>query len=388
MSYKSFEFSFPTRIVFGPGESGRAAVHAAGFDPKKIFLMTYADVLLPVVEKLMKDLEEMKIPYVLYNKCMANPTAVQIDEAAACCKAEGCDLVLGVGGGSVIDSAKSTALLVTNPSEGGIWDYVSGVKAPENKPLTIMLVVTIASTGSEGNESFVLTDREGKDKLIFNHPFVRPVLSVCDPELSVTLPPRQTGLGAIDVFCHVLEQYLHNDPGADASDEMSFGLLKTVHKWAPVAVAEPGNMDARSNLLWCAILAMSRVLGVGHEENWLSHDMEHAVSAKYNLPHAAGMAAIMPVYLEYIEKKGEIPEKLARLAKLLGAESAAEGLRNFQKSLGLPVDLAEALGHGAEKEEIEEMARHSLPWGPWAAGGLDVFSEEDAKTILQESFNE
>ena len=87
MSYKSFEFSFPTRIIFGPGEAGRAAEHAAGFKPKKIFLMTYADVLLPVVEKLMKDLEEMKIPYVLYNKCLANPTAVQIDAAAACCRA-------------------------------------------------------------------------------------------------------------------------------------------------------------------------------------------------------------------------------------------------------------------------------------------------------------
>ena len=388
MSYKSFEFSFPTRIVFGPGESGKAAEHAAGFKPKKIFLMTYADVLLPVVKKLMKDLEEMNIPYVLYDKCMPNPTAVQIDAAAACCREEGCDLVLGVGGGSVIDSVKSTALLVTSPSEGGIWDYVSGAKEPANRPLTIMLVVTIASTGSDGNESFVLTDREGKDKLIFNHPFVRPVLSVCDPELSVTLPPRQTALGAIDVFCHVLEQYLHDDPCADASDEMSFGLLKTVHKWAPVAVAEPGNMDARSNLLWCAILAMSRVLGVGHDENWLSHDMEHAVSAKFNLPHAAGMAGIMPVYLDYIEKQGKIPDKLKRLAELLGAESAAEGMRNFQRSLGLPVNLAEALGHGASEEEISEMAPHSLPWGPWNAGNLGEFSTEDAASVLQNSFKE
>ena len=387
MSYKTFEFSFPTRIVFGPGEAGRAAAHAAQFHPAKIFLMTYADILLPVVKKLTADLTEMNIPYVLYDKCTANPTAVQIDAAAAVCKAEGCDLVLGVGGGSVIDSAKSTALLVTNPSEGGIWDYVSGAKMPENRPLTIMLVVTIASTGSEGNESFVITDREGKDKLIFNHPFVRPVLSVCDPELAVTLPPRQTALGAIDVFSHVLEQYLHDDPAADASDEMSFGLLKTVHKWAPVAVAEPSNMDARSNLLWCAILAMSRVLGVGHEENWLGHMLEHAVSAKYNLAHAAGMAAIMPAYLDFIDGKGQIPEKLGRLAKLLGAETAGEGLRAFQKSLGLPVNLSEALGHGAAEEEISEMALHSLPWGPTEAGCLGEFSQKDAETIFKRCFD-
>ncbi len=386
MSYKSFEFSFPTRIVFGPGESGRAAEHAAQFLPKKILLMTYADVLLPVVKKLMQDLEEMKIPYVLYDKCTANPTAAQIDTAAAVCTEEGCDLVLGVGGGSVIDSAKSTALLVTNPSEGGIWDYVSGVKEPANRPLTIMLVVTIASTGSEGNESFVITDRAGKDKLIFNHPFVRPVLSVCDPELAKTLPPRQTALGAIDVFSHVLEQYLHDDPAADASDEMSFGLLAAVHKWAPVAVAEPANMDARSNLLWCAILAMSRVLGVGHEENWLGHMLEHAVSAKFNLAHAAGMAAIMPAYLEFIEAKGQIPEKLARLAALLGVESASEGLKKFQKELNLPVNLTEALGHGASEEEIREMAEHALPWGPMEAACLGEFTLEDAEAIFRRCF--
>ena len=386
MSYKSFEFTFPTRIVFGPGESGRAAEHAAQFQPKKIFLMTYADVLLPVVKKLTADLDEMKIPYVLYDKCTANPTAVQIDTAAEVCKAEGCDLVLGVGGGSVIDSAKSTALLVTNPSEGGIWDYVSYAKEPVNRPLTIMLVVTIASTGSEGNESFVITDREGKDKLIFNHPFVKPVLSICDPELAKTLPPKQTALGAIDVFSHVLEQYLHDDPHADASDEMCFGLLKTVHKWAPVAVAEPENMDARSNLLWCAILAMSRVLGVGHEENWLGHMLEHAVSAKYNLSHAAGMAAIMPAYLDFIEAKGQIPDKLGRLAALLGAEKAGEGLRKFQRELGLPVDLSEALGHGASEEEISEMALHSLPWGPTEAACLGEFSQKDAETVFHNCF--
>ena len=386
MSYKSFEFTFPTRIVFGPGESGRAAEHAAQFHPQKIFLMTYADVLLPVVKKLMTDLAEKGIPYILYDKCTANPTAEQIDTAAAVCEKEGCDLVLGVGGGSVIDSAKSTALLVTNPSEGGIWDYVSYVKETQNRPLTVMLVVTIASTGSEGNESFVITDRAGKDKLIFNHPFVKPILSVCDPELAKTLPPRQTALGAIDVFSHVLEQYLHDDPAADASDEMSFGLLKTVHKWAPVAVAEPGNMDARSNLLWCAILAMSRVLGVGHEENWLGHMLEHAVSAKYNLAHAAGMAAIMPAYLEFIEAKGQIPEKLGRLAALLGAETASEGLKKFQRELNLPTDLAEALGHGASEEEIAEMAEHSLPWGPTEAACLGEFTKEDAEAIFKRCF--
>ncbi len=385
MSYKPFEFTFPTRIIFGPGESRKAASYAAELHPKRIFLMTSVHVR-QAVKKLMQDLEKNALDYVLYDKCTSNPTSVQIDAASAACKEAGCDMVLGVGGGSVIDSAKATALLATNPSEGGIWDYVSGRKKPERRPLSVMLMVTIASTGSEGNESFVLTDREGKDKLIFDHPFARPILSICDPELTVTLPPRETALGAIDVFSHLLEQYLHADSAVEASDEMSFALLKTVYKWGPIAVAEPENMDARSNLLWCAILAMSRVLGSGHEENWLCHMLEHAVSAKYDLEHAAGMAAIMPAYLEYVEEKRLIPEKLSRLAVLFGSKKASEGLRCFEREMTLPTSLHEALGHGISEEEIREMTLHALPWGSMNVACLGEFSLRDAETVYRTCF--
>ena len=382
MSYQSFEFQFPTRIVFGPGEAGRAAVYAAQFQPKKVMILTYADVLLPVVNKLQADLEEAGIAYVLYNRCEANPKAEQIDTAAAFFLENGCDLALGVGGGSVIDSTKATALLAANFTEGGIWPYVSGEAEAKNQPFPIMLVVTIASTGSEGNESFVITDNSNTQKLICNDPRVRPALSVCDPKLALTLPPRQTALGALDVFSHVLEQYLHADPNVDASDEMSFGLLKTVYRWGPIAVKDGGNMDARSNLLWCAILAMSRVLGVGHEENWLSHMLEHAVSAKYNLPHAAGMAAIFPAYLKWMEEKDLSPEKRARLAKLLGGKTAWEGLAAFQKELGLPVSLPEALGCPVSGEVIREMAVNSLPWGAMECAGYGEFTQDDAAAVF------
>lgn len=388
MSYKSFEFVFPTRILFGPKESDKAAEYALSFGAQKLMLLTYGDFRLPLLDKLEGDLKAAGQAYLLYDRCLPNPGAQQIDEAAAVCRQEGCDMVLGVGGGSVIDFAKATALLAANPSPGGIWDYVGEGKEPENRPLPLMLVVTIASTGSEGNESFVITDRGGRQKLIYNHPFVRPVLSVCDPLLSVTLPPRQTALGAVDVFSHVLEQYLHADGAADASDEMCLGLLKTVLKWAPVATAQPENIDARSNLLWCAILAMSRILGVGHEENWLSHMLEHAVSAKYDLPHAAGMAGIMPAYLAYLEKRELIPEKLEQLAEMLQAPTASEGLCAFQQRLGLPVDLKEALGFVPDEEAFAAMRESALPWGPMEAACLGVFTPEDAEAVLRSAFGE
>ena len=387
MSYQAFDFSLPTRICFGVGESEKAASFAAQLNPSKIMIMTYGDFRLPLLDKLLADLDEQKIPYVLYDRCTGNPKAEQIDAATQVCVDNGCDLVLGVGGGSVIDSSKAVALLAKNPTEGGIWSYVSGEQEPQNRALPIMLVVTIASTGSESNESFVLTDRDGKLKLIYNHPSVRPTLSVCDPALAVTLPAKQTALGAADVLSHVLEQYLHCDTNVQVSDNMCMGVMEAVVHWAPVAVAEPGNLDARSNLLWSAILAMSRVLGVGHEENWLSHMLEHAVSAKYNIAHAAGMTGLLPAYMAWL--RDNVPashEKLAKLAKLFGAEDAAEGMAAFARNLGLPATLKEAVGSDVEEDVLVELAEHSLTWGDMPVGGYGIFTLKDARDVFAAAF--
>ena len=246
MSYAPFSFVFPTRIIFGPGESGRCAEYVAEMHPKKVFVCTYADVRLPVLDELLTGLEQRNIPYHLHAACTANPRAEQIDAAAALFVEAGCDMVVGVGGGSVIDTCKGVALLAKNPCPQGVWAYVSGEKQAENGAYPIGLIVTIASTGSESNESFVVTDRLGQQKMICSHPAVRPTFSICDPTLTLTLPKKQTAMGAADIFSHVLEQYLHRTKAVDVSDNMSLGILEAVHKWAPVAV-ECWSMRCRPN---------------------------------------------------------------------------------------------------------------------------------------------
>lgn len=384
MSYQPFEFVFPTRIIFGPGESGRAAEYAAQMKPKKVFVCTYADVRLPVLDALLEGLDRRGIPHYLHAACTANPRAEQIDAAAAIFLREGCDLVVGVGGGSVIDTCKGVALLAKNPCEQGVWAYVSGEKQAENGAYPVGLVVTIASTGSESNESFVVTDKLGQQKMIYNHPSVRPAFSICDPTLTLTLPRRQTALGAADIFSHVLEQYLHRDSAVDVSDNMSLGILEAVYKWGPAACKTPEDLNARSNLMWASILAMSRVLGVGHEENWLCHMLEHAVSAKYNIPHGAGMTAILPAYLRFIAPQDDAG-KLDALKKLFGSENAASGLESFFRSMDLPVNLTEALGFTPDDGIIRELAEHALPWSDMAAGGYAPFTLEDAVQVLSEA---
>ena len=384
MSYTPFSFVFPTRIIFGPGESGRCSQYVAELKPKKVFVCTYADVRLPVLDELLTGLDLRGIPYYLHAACTANPRAEQIDAAAAFFTEAGCDMVVGVGGGSVIDTCKGVALLAKNPCPQGVWAYVSGEKQAEQGAYPIGLVVTIASTGSESNESFVVTDRLGEQKMICSHPAVRPAFSICDPTLTLTLPKKQTAMGAADIFSHVLEQYLHRTKAVDVSDNMSLGILKAVVKWAPVAVESPENLDARSNLMWASILAMSLLLGVGHEENWLCHMLEHAVSAKYNIPHGAGMAAILPAYLRFIAPQDDAG-KLDSLCKLFGSETAAAGLEKFFRGLGLPVNLNEALGFTPEAEVISELAKNALPWGETPAGGYAPFTLEDAEHVLSEA---
>lgn len=386
MAYEPFDFFFPTRIYFGAGESKKTPEYLARYSPKKAFVVTYSDFVLPALPTLLEGLTAQNIPYTLYAKAVPNPRAADVDAGAAAYRASGADFIVGVGGGSVIDTAKGIALLAANPTDGGVWDYVSYAKTPEHPAEPVGLVVSIASTGSESNESFVLTSPDGLQKLIYSVESVRPRFSVCDPELSFTLPRRQTALGAADMFSHVLEQYLHNQPGVEASDNMSAGVMKAVVQYAPVAMNDPKNLAARSNLMWSSILAMSRLLGVGHAENWVCHMLEHAVSAKFNIPHAAGMTAITPAYLRYIAAE-DTEGKLAKLsAEVFGGEASAEAgiaaVEGFFRALELPTTLTQAVGRTLDADEIASLAENAIPWGSMDAGCYKTFTVEDAKKVF------
>ena len=193
-----------------------------------------------------------------------------------------------------------------------------------------------------GTRASCFTGPDGRQKLIYSHESLRPRFSVCDPELSYTLPPRQTALGAADIFSHILEQYLHGQPGVEASDEMSPRAdCSAVVQYAPRALAVPDDAAARANLMWASILAMSR--GAGRRpmrRNWVCHMLEHAVSARFDLPHAAGMTAIFPAYLAFIAPQ-DAAGKLAKLsARVFGAaqseQAGAGAVRAFFRGLGLP----------------------------------------------------
>ena len=380
MSYKAFEFSLQTEYVFAENAVDALKAQLQKRQPKKPFVLTL-DFMTQIPTQA---LEELNIPYVMRTDVISNPTDVYVNSCAAQAAAEGCDFVIGVGGGSVIDSCKTVAMLIANPTEGGIWDYVSFAKQPENPALPVGLVVTIPSTGSESNPSAVISNDSIQEKLIYTNDTMRPRFSITSPSLTYSLPAYPAAAGIADILSHLLEQYLHNDTHVDVSDNMLVGVMKAVVKWGPEAMKDPKNFDAKANLLWASYLAMSRVLSVGHDENWLSHMVEHGISAMFNLAHGAGMTIVMPAYVDMVTPN-DVSGRIARLAAEVFEQPgrpAGDLMREFFTSLGMPVTLPQA-NIQLTDAQVRECAEKALPWGPTDISGYETFDVEACVKLLE-----
>ena len=380
MSYKAFEFSLKTEYVFAENPVDALKTQLQKHQPKKPFVLCL-DFMTHIPTEAFG---EVQIPYVMRTDVISNPTDVYVNSCAAEAAAAGCDFVIGIGGGSVIDSCKAVAMLIANPTEGGIWDYVSFTKQPENPALPVGLVVTIPSTGSESNPSAVISNDAVQEKLIYTEATMRPRFSITSPSLTYSLPAYPAACGICDILSHLLEQYLHNDTHVDVSDNMLVGVMKAVVQWGPVAIEKPDCYDAKANLLWASYLAMSRVLGVGHDENWISHMVEHGISAMFNLAHGAGMTIVMPAYVDLVTPT-DVSGRIARLsAEVFGQTGRPAGqlMREFFKKLGMPVTLAEANIHLTE-EQVKACAEKALPWGPTDITGYESFTVEACMKLLE-----
>ena len=380
MSYKAFEFSLKTAYVFAENPVEALKEQLLKHQPKKPFVLCL-DFMTHIPTQAF---EGTNIPYVMRTDVISNPTDVYVNSCAAEATAAGCDFVIGIGGGSVIDSCKSVAMLIANPTEGGIWDYVSFTKQPEKPALPIGLVVTIPSTGSESNPSAVISNDSIQEKLIYTEDSMRPTFSITSPSLTYSLPAYPAACGICDILSHLLEQYLHNDTHVDVSDNMLIGVMKAVVQWGPEAMKDPKNFDAKANLLWASYLAMSRVLSSGHDENWISHMVEHGISAMFNLAHGAGMTIVMPAYVDLITPT-DVSGRIARLsAEVFGQPGVPAGqlMREFFTGLGLPVTLPQA-NIQLTDEQLKACAEKALPWGPTDIAGYESFTVEACMKLLE-----
>ena len=387
---ENFTFYSPTYFSFGDGAESQAADLVRRFGGSKVLIHYGGGSVMRngVYDKVTSALSAGNIPFVSLGGVQPNPRASLVYEGIRLCRAESVDFILAIGGGSTIDSSKAIAAGV--PYDGDFWDFVTG-RAHLSATLPVGTVLTISAAGSEGSNSCVITKDEGMLKWAFpGNDLLRPKFSILNPRFTCSLPPYQTACGITDMMAHILERYFTNTPEVEVTDRLCEGLLKAVLHAAGEVMADPQSYSARSDLMWAGMLAHNNLCGVGREQDWASHRIEHELSAVYDCAHGAGLAVIMPAWMEYV-----LPHDPARFAqfavRVWGCEmdyshperTAREGIarfRAFLRSIGMPTNFREL---GAREEDIPKIMEHERLKGEVHEGHFVPLGDADVETILR-----
>lgn len=298
----NFAYFNPTRIIFGPGQLRQLPGEASQFG-KKPFLMfgkssAKKSGLSDKVEDLLKT---VGLEPTSFFGVEPNPRVTTCDAASELARTNGCDMIVAVGGGSVMDAAKLVAVSAITGAKG--WDYVTRKILPE-KALPIIMAPTLAATGSEFNLGAVITNWELHQKLSFYSPLVFPKLSIIDPELTTTCPADMTAYGAVDIIVHVMETYLSTpDDDCPLQDYISEGVCRTVTENIGKVMDNPNDVAARSQLSWASSVALCGLPNSGRPGGFLLHWMEHIISAHYDIQHGLGLAYLLLPALELYFKQ-------------------------------------------------------------------------------------
>ncbi|MBR5305836.1 MAG: iron-containing alcohol dehydrogenase [Oscillospiraceae bacterium] len=386
----NFTFYSPTYFVFGKDEENNTGKYVKRFGGKKV-LIHYGGgsaVRSGLLGRVEKSLEAEGIEYVELGGVKPNPRSGLVYEGIELCRKEGVDFVLAVGGGSAIDSAK--AIAAGTVYDGDFWDFYMG--KPVDKALPVATVLTIAAAGSEGSPDTVITKEEGMLKRGAGGEALRPVFSILNPALTQTLPAYQTAAGITDIMAHLLERYFTNTKNVEVTDRVIEGLLMTMIHEAPKVIANPDDYEARANIMWAGMMAHNDCCGVGRDQDWASHNIEHELSALYDCAHGAGLAAVFPAWMKYTMHHDVM--RFAQIANRVWgcsmdfqnpevtAKAGIAAFENFLTSIGMPLTLAEL---GGREEDIEAMA-HTACYGNGNSGTLGNFvklSEEDVANIYR-----
>ena len=344
-----FNYYTPTRYVFGRGVEAQTGELTRWMGVDRVLLVygMGSVVRSGLLDRVKASLDAVGIKYLELGGVLPNPTDDRVYEGIEMCRRENLTGLVAVGGGSAIDTAKAIACGV--PYEGDFWDFYAGKKIVE-EALPVGVVLTIPAAGSEGSGNSVITKLDGLHKIsLRTESALRPKFAVMNPELTFTLPPYQTASGIADMMAHIFERYFTNTPETEVTDRVAEGVLKAIITEAPRVMAEPENYDARANIMWCGTLAHNGICGTGRQEDWVSHFMEHELSAVYGVTHGAGLAVMTPAWMTFMATHN--PSKGAQFARRVmdvvnddDTQAALEGiarLRAFYASLGLPITLGQ-----------------------------------------------
>ena len=359
------EYYTPTRVFFGKGAETKLG-ETLNRDGYKKALLHYGGksaIESGILERVEKDLLSNGIDYIKVGGVVPNPRVTLVRKAIEEAKKHGSEIIIALGGGSVIDSAKAIAYGLFN-TEGDIWDYYLGERKVKGA-FPLAAILTLSATGSEMSASSVISNDEGPGyKRGLNSEWGRPKYAFLNPELTYSVSPYQTASGSADIMMHTLERFFHSGEGLTLTDDLSVSLLKSVMAYTPIALSDPKNYEARANLMWAGSLSHNGLMNMGSDSrgDWACHQMEHELSAKYDCPHGAGLTAIWGSWARYVFPS--IKERLVILGEKLFslegesdvvAKKTIDEMEKFFSSISMPVTRKE-LGIELSEEDIESLS--------------------------------
>lgn len=381
----NFSFYSPTYFAFGKDQENNTGAYVKRFGGSKV-LIHYGGgsvVRSGLLDRVKASLDKEGIGYVLLGGVMPNPRSGLVYEGIDLCRKEKVDFILAVGGGSTIDSAKAIAAGVVY--NGDFWDFYQG--KPITKALPIGTVLTIAAAGSEGSPDTVITNENGMFKRGASGDAVRPAFSILNPALTQTLPAYQSACGITDIMAHLFERYFTTTKEVEVTDRLIEGLLMTMVHEGPRVIENPDNYEARANIMWAGMMAHNNSCGVGRNQDWASHGIEHELSATYDCAHGAGLAVVFPAWMTYVYKKDVM--RFAQVASRVWGcpmdfadpeKTALAGIaafRNYLTSIGMPANFEQL---GAKEEDIEKMA-YTACYGDGGSGEIGGFVRLNQKDV-------
>lgn len=382
----NFSIYLPTKIKFGKGTINKLSKLVKG-NYKKV-LIHYGGGSIKrsgLYDEVVNELKKADVEIYELGGVKPNPRLSLVREGIELAKKEGIDLILAVGGGSAIDSAKAIALGAVTDVD--VWDFYLGNKRPE-RALPVGVVLTYPATGSEASMGSVITNEEEGLKLSVNDDLIRPTFAIMDPTYTLTLPRDLTFAGISDILSHILERYFTNTPNVDLTDHLCEATMRSVIKNARILNEDLDDYNARAEIMLAGTIAHNGILGVGREEDWSSHNIGHQLSALYGTTHGVTLSIIFPAWMKYVYKDNldrfnkfavnvfDISD--AGKSKEIVALEGIKAYEDFLKEVGLPTSFKEA---NLPSDKIEEMARKAVIKGK--LGGLKKLDVDDIIKIYK-----
>ena len=389
---KDFNFYAPTEVVFGEQSEEQVAALVKKYGGTKV-LVHYGGKSAErsgLLDKVCKLLTDGSVPFVKLGGVVPNPRLSLAQQGIDLCRKEGIDFVLAVGGGSVIDSAKCIAYGV--PYDGNVWDFYAG-KAEPVKMLPVASVLTIPAAGSEMSEASVITNEADGMKIGYSNNISRPKFAIMNPRRTFTLPPYQTASGVTDIIMHTMERYFNTNCDMTLTDALAEALMRTMKACVFEVLKNPEDYRNRAQIMWGGSLAHNDVTGNRNHGDWGTHQLEHELSALFDVAHGAGLAAVWPSWARYV-----MHENLARFVRFAvnvmdvpndftdpegTALRGIEAMERFYHAIGMPTNIRELIGRDITDDEIKEMTRKCSRDYQRTIGCFKVLNAEDMEAIYR-----